>query len=460
MRLPTSKRLGLTLALLLSVALTHGVRPTLAVGVQTPPVATAPATVDQQSGSDKLALIREAFDLIYTGYVYPTPSSYLLADAWDGLNQAIVDQGLPAVARPPLTGAAEADWAAFAAAYRRVVTAAAAAGAATPTDLAYAAIRQMASGRNSCHTAFLPPEGNQNAAGAGRHQPTTDVGFVASRETNLVYRVYPGGPADRAGLRPGDTIISSAGQGDPFIRRRIFNTKAGRSIDIEVQRPGVAEPIAMTLAPEITVIPFIRTRVLPGGIGVIQWDEFTEGVGQTDAIRQAIADFAAQGVVGWVLDLRTSPGGDAHTMAAIGSLFLTQGLLATSIDRAGAVETIEIDSGAALPEQLPLVVLTLKFSASAADILPGALQDAGRAHVIGETTDGCIGSALLRTLADGSGLQVEVNRILVGNDRLDLNGVGITPDETIVWDAESLAAGRDPQLDRAAEYLLDQASHR
>jgi carboxyl-terminal processing protease len=315
----------------------------------------------------------------------------------------------------------------------------------------------MANARNSCHTAFLPPESNASADGAERHQLTTDVGFIAGRQNNLVYRVYPGGAADKAGLRPGDTLLTSNGQPDPGVRRRIFRASAGQPVDVTVQRPGVDQPIALTIVPEETVLPFIRTQVLPGGIGVIQWDDFTEGAGMVDAIRQAIAGFQQQGVVGWVLDLRTSPGGDAHTMAAIASLFMPQGLVATSIDRGGAREAVMADSSETLPQQLPLVVLVENYSASAADILPGALQDNRRAYLIGEQTAGCIGSAILHTLSDGSGLQVEVEHVLVGNDRLDLNGVGITPDETIVWTPEELAAGQDPQMDRAVQVLLAQA---
>jgi len=418
-----------------------------------------PQAIDQQSNADGLGLVREAFDLLFGSYIYRVSSADLLNDAWAGVNSTLTAAGLPPAARAPaFSGVAAQDWAAFATAYRESVAGTGRGGNVTPTDIAYGAIRQMANGRDSCHTAFLTPDGNANSAGSGRHQPTTDVGMVAGRDNNLVYRVYPGSPADRAGVRPGDTLLSSAGQGDPGIRRRIANAPAGKPIAITLRRPGVQQPITLAVAPEITTLPFIRTDVLPGGIGVIQWDEFTEGAGQVAAIRQAIDDFAAQGVVGWVLDLRTSPGGDAHTLAAIASLFMSQGRVSTAIDRAGVTTETDVDGVSALPQQLPLVVLVEHFSASAADILPGALQDDGRAYLIGEQTDGCIGSAILHTLDDGSGLQVEVEHVLVGNDELDLNGVGFTPNETIVRDAATLAAGRDPQMDRAVQYLLAQAA--
>ncbi len=428
----------------------------LPAAVAAPAVPAAPATVDQ-TGSDKLSVVREAFDALYGGFDEPLRSDVVLGDAWDGVNMALTTAGLSPLGRPAFTGAVDSDWQAFANAYRAAVGTAVSSGKAKASDIAYGAINQMANARNSCHTAFLPPDSNASADGVERHQLTTDVGFIAGRMNNLVYRVYPDGPASKAGLQPGDTLLTSNGQGDPGIRRRIFRANAGQPVDITVQRPGVDQPIALTIVPDETVIPFIRTQVLPGGIGVIQWDDFTEGAGMVDAIRQAIASFQQQGVVGWVLDLRTSPGGDAHTMAAIASLFMPQGLIATSIDRGGARESIMADPSVTLAQQLPLVVLVENYSASAADILPGALQDNRRAYLIGETSAGCIGSAILHTLSDGSGLQVEVDHVLIGNDQLDLNGVGITPDETIVWTPDELAAGQDPQMDRAAQVLLAQA---
>ncbi|MHB8575938.1 MAG: S41 family peptidase [Dehalococcoidia bacterium] len=409
----------------------------------------------QQAPADRLDVVQEAFNALYTGFVFPVPSDQLLGDAWDGLNAALSAAGKTPVTRPPFSGDASADWNAFAAAYRRVV----ATGLVPSRDLAYGAINQMAVARNSCHTAFLPPERAASINGEETHQPTDFTGFVADRVSNVIYRVYPDSPADRAGIRAGDMLLTSDGQGPPGLQHRIVVAPAGQPLTVTVQRPGVPDPIAVMLVPELTVLPFIRTAVLPGGIGVIQFDDFTVGAGQQAAIRQALADFEAQGVVGWVLDLRTSPGGDSHTMAAIASLFLSSGRVVTEIDRAGGSVDINVDGISAVQPQRPLVVLTEKFSASAADILPGALQDNGRAYVIGATSDGCVSSSLIHTLADGSDLQVEIVQVLVGNDSLDLNGVGVTPDETIVRTPELLASGQDPQLDRAAEYLLSVAGH-
>jgi carboxyl-terminal processing protease len=140
-------------------------------------------------------------------------------------------------------------------------------------------------------------------------------------------------------------------------------------------------------------------------------------------------------------------------MAAIASLFMAKGRILTDFDRAGIAQPLDVDAGETLAVQRPLVVLTEQYSASAADFLPGALQDDGRAMVIGTPTDGCVSGSRILNLPDGSLLQVQVVRSLVGNDNLSLDGVGVTPDQTIVRTPDTLAAGDDVQMDAAVQYL-------
>lgn len=417
------------------------------------PLAVAAPAVPAQASTDPLSLVRTGFDVIYGGFAYPVGSDQLLSDAWDGVNNALTAAGAATVATPAFDGVPGDDWPAFSQAFKRV----AAGGAVSSTELAYSALEQMTKGRNSCHTAFLRPDRAAGVDGSEVHQQTTDIGAIFGRADLVTYRVYPGGPADRAGLREGDILLTSAGKENPGIRSRLFSGKAGKPIALTVQRPGVDGPISLSITPEVTVLPFIRTRVLPGGVGVIEWDDFTEGPGLVDAIRGAIATFEQQGVTGWVLDLRTNAGGDSHTMAAIASLFISSGRVLTDYDRLGTPMPIDVDPAETLRVQRPLVVLTENYSASAADFLPGALQDDGRAYVIGANSAGCVSSSIIDNLPDGSLLQVQVTTATVGNDSLDLNGVGVTPDQTVIRTPEILAAGADPQLDAAVQYLTSQA---
>jgi carboxyl-terminal processing protease len=420
-----------------------------------PPALAAAPAVRQQAGANKLTVVQQAFNLLYGGYVFPISSAQWLSDAWDGVNTAVTAAGGQPVATPTFDGNPSDDWAAFSRAFKSV----AATGVASQTEMAYDAIDQMTSARSSCHTAFIRPDRAAGIDGSEVHQETIDTGMVFGRDDLIVYRVYPGSPADIAGVHEGDTIIDSNGQGGDVkaIRRRILSAPAGRAVQITVQRPGVDSPLTLSVTPQITVLPFIRTSIVGGDIGVIEFDDFTEGPGLVDAIRGAIDRFNQQGVTGWVLDVRTNSGGDAHSMGAIASLFMSKGRISTDYDRAGTAMPIDVDPSQTMAVQKPLVVLTEKYSASAADFLPGALQDDGRAYVIGTNTDGCVSASNIVPLDDGSLLQVQVVQSVVGNDNLDINGVGVTPNQTIVRTPAILAAGQDPQMDAAVQYLHSQS---
>lgn len=439
------------LALVLSVGALSGRVAVVSARVAAPP---APVAAPAQQRVDMLAMVRQAFDLLYGGYVDPISSDRWLNDAWNGISAALSAAGAQPPPAPVFDGDPADDWPAFAQAFRQ----AAALGVLNQTDLAYSAIQGMTQARNSCHTAFVRADQASAVSGSLVHQQTTDIGMVFGRDDLVVYRVYPGGPADRAGFHEGDTILTSNGQGGTprDIRRRILRAAAGQSVQVTVRRPGFAQPIALTLTPEVTVLPFIRMQIVGGNVGVLQFDDFTAGPGLVEAIRQAIAQFEQQGVVGWVLDLRTNSGGDEHSMAAIASLFMSTGRILVDYDRSGVPEPLDVDASETLPVQRPLVVLTEKYSASAAEFLPGALQDDGRAYVIGTPTDGCVSGSLIRTLADGSLLQVQVVRSLVGNDMLNLDGVGVIPNLVITRTPEILASGQDPQMDAAVQYIHSQ----
>ena len=438
----------------LAVPALSGVAHVQASAAPPTPLAAAPA-VRQQASTNKLAVVQQAFNLLYGGYVFPISSAQWLSDAWDGVNTAITAAGGQPLPTPAFDGNASDDWAAFSRAFKS----AAATGVASQTEMAYDAIDQMTSARNSCHTAFIRPDRAAGIDGSEVHQETTDTGMIFGRDDLVVYRVYPGSPADAAGVHEGDTIIDSNGQGGDVkaIRRRILNATAGHAVQITVQRPGVDTPLTLSVTPEITVLPFIRTSIVAGDIGVIEFDDFTAGPGLVDAIHQAIDQFNQQGVTGWVLDVRTNSGGSANTMAAIASLFMDKGRISTDFDRAGTAMPVDVDPTQTMAVQKPLVVLTEKYSASAADFLPGALQDDGRAYVIGTNTDGCVSASQILNLDDGSLLQVQIVQSVVGNDNLNLNGVGVTPNQTIVRTPAILASGTDPQMDAAVQYLHSQS---
>jgi carboxyl-terminal processing protease len=153
----------------------------------------------------------------------------------------------------------------------------------------------------------------------------------------------------------------------------------------------------------------------------------------------------------WVLDLRRNSGGAAERIGEVLGLFLPRGEALTIQRRTGRDRTYQTAANT-LPVQRPLAVLIGQGSASAAEITAAALQDSGRARVFGERSAGCANMAEVKSLSDGSGLFVTVARVLAGPQRRPLEGVGVTPDETV----EAYAVS-DPALAAASRFLATAA---
>jgi carboxyl-terminal processing protease len=155
---------------------------------------------------------------------------------------------------------------------------------------------------------------------------------------------------------------------------------------------------------------------------------------------------------GLILDLRDNPGGYLQQAIEVADLFLDSGIIAFEKDKNGNGPTFR-SSPLGVAQDVPLVVLVNRGSASASEIVAGALQDRGRAKLIGETTFGKGSVQLPHTLSDGSELRVTIAHWLTPDSR-QIQGKGLTPDITVPLTADDVNAGRDPQLDRAVQFFL------
>src|SRR3954469_1276060 len=205
----------------------------------------------------------------------------------------------------------------------------------------------------------------------------------------IVQKVYRNSPAERGGVRVGDRIVkadtvNTAGwdiskvsdflTGDP-------NTR----VNATFQRPGVPTPIALTFTRAVIHVPAVPyTLVFDNKIGYLPLETFNENSAEETA--DAIRKLTAQGVTGIVIDLRDNPGGILDQSVDIGKLFLKKGQRILS--QRGRVDSVDYDADGqpALASTLPLVVMTSGGTASAAEIVAGALQDHDRALVVGETS--------------------------------------------------------------------------
>jgi len=279
-----------------------------------------------------------------------------------------------------------------------------------------------------------------------------------------------GTPAERAGIKPQDKILEINGnstegmsleeavlkiQGDP-----------GTQVTIQVLHQGEESPITLVITREEINLPSVYPEIiqgnatttptpaptvtpLPNGIAVITITYFSERTG--DEIVSALKNVLASGAKGIVLDLRDNPGGVLDSAVTVASQFLKDGIVLYALDSNGKKETWDVKSGG-LATDLPLAVLVNGNSASASEVVAGALQDYGRAPLIGNQTFGKGSINHFRQLSDGSAIYISIGRWYTPNGR-QIEGNGLTPDIVVERTEQDIQQGKDPQLDKAIEYI-------
>ncbi|HSM56151.1 MAG TPA: S41 family peptidase [Candidatus Sulfomarinibacteraceae bacterium] len=322
--------------------------------------------------------------------------------------------------------------------------------------LTYAAIRGILNALDDDFTRFAPPdvaermredlEGSFEGIGA----------FVRENEQGMTEIVRPmdGQPAAQAGLRAGDIVV--AVDGESMVGRGLDEVIAlirgpqGTEVTLEVRREGNDEPLEFTITRQRIVIPIIESEMLDDDIAYVRLTSFNRNA--NSQLNEALQELLDQNPRGLILDLRDNPGGYLDQSVAVADIFLEEGVIL--YDRSSTMGTDEVyHSGAGdLAEEIPLAVLVNVGSASASEIVAGAIQDHGRGVVIGETTFGKGSVQQSHVLSDGSELRVTIARWYTP-DNQSIDGQGITPDIEIPT-PEDLGDENDAQLNRAVEYLL------
>jgi carboxyl-terminal processing protease len=308
------------------------------------------------------------------------------------------------------------------------------------------------------HTRYLPPD----IAKAEREQiigKFEGIGAYINVQDGepVITAPIEGSPAEQAGIQAGDRIVSVDGKDvrgvsiDELLT--LVRGPRGTSVVLTIQRDGREAPFDITVVRDEIRIPTVTWRMLPNQIAHIQLIQFSA---QADPdLRQALQAATDAGAAGIVLDLRNNPGGLVEQLVLVASEFMPKGTtILIERDRDGKEQPYTTrDGGVAL--DIPMAVLVNNNSASAAEILAGALSEAGRARVIGVPTFGT--ATVLRTfrLDNGGELRLGTSQWLTPNGQL-VRGQGITPDEVI-----ELPVGTAPlsPADAAAlPSLLTQAS--
>jgi carboxyl-terminal processing protease len=264
--------------------------------------------------------------------------------------------------------------------------------------------------------------------------------------------IIPNTPAEAAGLKSGDRVLAVDGQSivgySIYEAIALIRGPAGTQVTLLIERPGQEKTFEVTITRARIEIPLVEAKMLEGNIAYIRLTDFSATA--TQQMTDALADLMSRNPKGLILDLRDNPGGWLDQALNVADLFLDRGVIATQRSKEGEEVFRSRDGGPA--ESIPLVVLVNKGSASASEIVAGAIQDRGRGILIGEQTLGKGSVQRPYRLRDGSELRVTIAHWFTPNNRA-INGRGLTPDIVVPW-PENAKPGEDPQLDRAVEYLL------
>lgn len=281
------------------------------------------------------------------------------------------------------------------------------------------------------------------------------IGATVDLEDGLLIIVEPldASPASEAGLRAGDAILQVDGtslQGLDLMRAiSLIRGPKGSQVHLLVFRQGVAEPFEVVVTRDKIDLPTVSYRMLDDGIGYVRLTEFNTQA--TDRLRAALTELLANEPRALIFDLRGNPGGYLHIAVQVASQFIREGVVVTEKDSEGQVQEYRAD-GHGLALDVPLVVLVDEGSASASEIVAGAVQDTGRGTLIGRQTYGKGSVQASYNLSDGSAVRVSIARWYTPNGH-QLDGDGLVPDIEVPFDPAAGAA-EDPVLERARQFIL------
>jgi carboxyl-terminal processing protease len=266
----------------------------------------------------------------------------------------------------------------------------------------------------------------------------------------------PDSPAETAGLETGDRIIAVDGEDvtsmDPALVRTLkVLGPAGTDVTLTVLREGVEDPIDVKITRAHIVVPTVDSRMLDNGIGYIQLLQF--GGNSDTEVHDALSNLLDQGAQGIILDLRDNGGGYFDQSLSIASEFIDTGVICYQEYNDGTRDAFEA-SKRGIATDIPVVLLVNQWSASASEIVAGALQDQNRAELVGVTTFGKGVVQTLVPLSNGGTAHITSARWLTPNGTT-IQGQGLTPDYVVEMTEDDYANDLDPQLDKAIQVLQE-----
>lgn len=318
-------------------------------------------------------------------------------------------------------------------------------------------IRGMLDALGDPNTAYMDPD-QHTQANIPLDGEYEGIGAWVDAEAEFLTIVspMPNSPAEEAGLQPGDEIIAIDGEDmsgiDPsLVIRRVLGPEGTRVV-LTIRREGLAEPFDVEVMRALITVPSVESEILEGNIAYVRL--FTFGIDTVSDLESSLREVTEQEPVGLILDLRGNGGGYLATAVDVASQFISDNVIIVERFGDGSEETFEARRGG-LATDIPMVVLVNGGSASASEIVAGAMQDLGRAIVVGETTFGKGSVQNWHSLeSDGGAVRVTIARWYTPLGR-SMDETGLTPDIEVELTEEDIENDLDPQLDAAVEYLLE-----
>jgi len=322
-------------------------------------------------------------------------------------------------------------------------------------DLVHGAAMGMVNALKDPNTIFFPPSDAKKFeedvrgvfGGIGAEIGARDGGII-------VVAPLKNTPAERAGLKNGDHIIAVDGESTGGLNVleavKIIRGPVGSLVTLTTFRDGWERPRDIDITREVIQIPTLESEMLPDGILHLQLFSFNENASL--AFYESILKAADAGANSIILDLRNDPGGFLEVAVNLAGWFLDRGsVVVTEEFRSGDMRVFRAQGNEVL-KNIPVVVLVNNGSASASEILAGALRDQRGIKLIGEKTFGKGSVQELKELKDGSSLKLTVARWLLPSGAV-IEKNGLAPDIEVALTDEDVEAGQDPQLERAIAIL-------
>ncbi len=324
------------------------------------------------------------------------------------------------------------------------------------TKLMEGAIRGMMESLGDPHSTYMDPQTYKDATSqlAGSYE-----GIGATVDTTgqflTIISTFPGSPAEKVGLESGDQIIAvnnkdMTGLNPELVRQQVIGP-AGTTVHLTVARKGAPAPLQFDVTRAKIVMPSATGKMLPNGIAYVQINTFGENT--TKELTDTLKTLLPQHPKGLILDLRDNGGGYLQTAVEVVSQFLDKGTVLYEQYGDGSKKEYSVIPGG-MATKIPMVVLINEGTASASEITAGALQDYGRAKLVGVVSYGKGSVQNWVPISNNQGaIRVTIARWLTPKLR-QIDKKGLTPDVYVQRTAADRQANRDPQLDAAVQTLM------